>query len=137
MDGLQGAVLSVKLRHLPAWNEARRAHAQFYRTLLVGLENAILPHEAYYARHVYHIFAIRVQNRDQIMKALAEKGIQCGVHYPIPVHLQEAYQSLGWQKDSFPIAEKCAEELLSLPMFAELTEEQIVYVANAIWSLRH
>jgi dTDP-4-amino-4,6-dideoxygalactose transaminase len=132
MDGLQGAILSVKLKHLPAWNEARRAHAQFYRALLAGLENAILPREAYYARHVYHIYAIRVQNRDRVMKALAEKGIQCGVHYPITVHLQEAYHFLGLRPGSFPIAEKCAAELLSLPMFPELTKQQIEHVAGEV-----
>ncbi len=132
MDGLQGAILSVKLKHLKTWNKARRAHAQFYRALLSGLENVILPREALDAKHVYHIYAVRVQNRDRMMRALAEKGIQCGVHYPLPLHLQEVYHFLGWRQGSFPIAEKCAKEVLSLPMFPELTEEQIEYVAGAI-----
>jgi dTDP-4-amino-4,6-dideoxygalactose transaminase len=132
MDGLQGAILSVKLKHLAAWNNARRSHAQIYRALMAGLENVILPREAIDAKHVYHIYAIRVQHRDRMMKALAEKGIQCGVHYPIPLHLQEAYHFLGLPKGSFPIAEQCAEELLSLPMFPELTEEQIEYVARNV-----
>lgn len=132
MDGLQGAILSVKLKYLAAWNEARRRHAQLYRALLAGLENVVLPREAIDAQHVYHIYAVRVQNRDRAMKALAEKGIQCGVHYPIPLHLQEAYHFLGWRDGSFPIAEMCAVELLSLPMFPELTVEQLEYVASEI-----
>lgn len=132
MDGLQGAILSVKLKFLTSWNEARRSHAQLYRALLAGLENVILPREAIDAKHVYHIFAIRVQNRDRVLKALAEKGIQCGVHYPIPLHLQEAYHFLGLRPGSFPIAEKCAAELLSLPMFPELAKPQIEHVAGEI-----
>lgn len=132
MDGLQGAILSVKLKHLAAWNEARRSHAQLYRALLAGLENVILPREAIDAKHVYHIYAVRAANRDRLKKALAEKGIQCGVHYPIPLHLQEAYHFLGRREGSFPIAEKCAAAMLSLPMFAELTATQIEYVAGAI-----
>jgi dTDP-4-amino-4,6-dideoxygalactose transaminase len=132
MDGLQGAILSVKLKHLEAWNKARRGHAQLYRALLADLENLVLPCETMDVEHVYHIYAIRMRNRDRAMKALAERGIQCGVHYPIPLHLQEAYHFLGWHHGSFPIAEKCAEELLSLPMFPELTEEQIEYVAGEI-----
>jgi dTDP-4-amino-4,6-dideoxygalactose transaminase len=132
MDGLQGAVLSVKLKHLAAWNQARRGHAQLYRALLADLDNVILPREAVTGRHIYHIFAVRVPNRDRVMKTLAEKNIQCGVHYPIPVHLQEAYQFLGLRKGSFPIAEQHAAELLSLPMFPELTEEQIEYAAGEI-----
>jgi dTDP-4-amino-4,6-dideoxygalactose transaminase len=132
MDGLQGAVLSVKLKHLAAWNQARRRHAQFYRALLAGVDSVILPREAYYAEHVYHIYAVRAQNRDHLMKGLAEKGIQCGVHYPIPVHLQEAYHFLGKREGSFPIAEKCARELLSLPMFPELAKAQIEHVAGEI-----
>jgi dTDP-4-amino-4,6-dideoxygalactose transaminase len=133
MDELQAAILSVKLKHLEAWNKARRGHAQIYRALLAGLDNVILPREAIDAKHAYHIYAIRVRNRDRVLKALAEKGIQCGVHYPMPLHLQEAYHFLGWRQGSFPTAEKCAEQLLSLPMFPELTKDQIEYVADEIW----
>ena len=92
----------------------------------------IVPKEADYARHIYHIYAIRAQNRDKLMKFLAEKGISSGIHYPIPVHLQEAYQFLGLGKGSFPVAEKCANEFLSLPMFPELTNEQIEYIVEQI-----
>jgi dTDP-4-amino-4,6-dideoxygalactose transaminase len=132
MDELQAAILSVKLKHLEAWNKVRRGHAQIYRALLAGLENVILPREAIDAKHVYHIYAVRVRNRDRVMKALAERGVQCGVHYPMPLHLQEACHFLGWRRGSFPVAEKCAEQELSLPMFPELTKDQIEYVADEI-----
>jgi dTDP-4-amino-4,6-dideoxygalactose transaminase len=128
MDGFQGAVLSVKLKHLPVWNEARRENAQQYNELLAGVEGVITSKEADYAKHVYHIYAIRTERRDALIKALEEKDIFCGIHYPVPIHLQEAYKLLGYRTGSFPVAEKCAEELVSLPMFAELTEEQIEYV---------
>ena len=88
--------------------------------------------EADYAKHVYHIYAVRTKNRDALMNALAEKGIFCGIHYPIPVHLTEAYQFLGLSKGNFPITERCAEELVSLPMFPELIEHQIKQVVDRI-----
>jgi dTDP-4-amino-4,6-dideoxygalactose transaminase len=132
MDGIQGAVLSVKLKHLAAWNEARRKNARRYDELLAGLDQVVTPHEADYARHVYHIYAIRAHHRDTLISALAEKDIHCGIHYPVPVHLQEAYGFLGLKKGSFPVAEKCAEEFVSLPMYPELTREQIEFVASEI-----
>jgi dTDP-4-amino-4,6-dideoxygalactose transaminase len=132
MDGLQGAVLGVKLRHLPDWNEKRRRRAYMYREQLSGVNGIILPREMEYARHIYHIFALRVPKRDEFMAALTEKGVGCGIHYPVPVHLQGAYSFMGLQRGSFPVAEKCADELVSLPMFAELTEEQIEYVAYEV-----
>ena len=132
MDGLQGAVLSVKLKDLSAWNEARRRNAELYGELLSDVKNVITPEEADYAKHIYHIYAIRTQNRDAFMNNLAEKNIHCGIHYPIPIHLQQAYQLLGNGAGSFPTAEKFAKELVSLPMFPELNEEQIQFVANEI-----
>jgi len=132
MDGLQGAILSVKLKRLAHWNEARRKNAQLYNELLSNVDGVFIPREADYAKHIYHIYAIRVQNRDALINALAEKGISCGIHYPVPVHLQEAYHFLELGKGSFPIAEKCAEELVSLPMYPELTKEQIEYVTRQI-----
>ncbi len=132
MDGIQGAVLSVKLKYLEAWNEARRRHARLYTELLGGLDGIIVPHEPDYARHIYHIYAIRARHREVLMSALAEQGIHCGIHYPVPVHLQEAYHFLGLRKGSFPVAEACAEEFVSLPMYAELTPEQIEYVGRQI-----
>jgi len=132
MDGLQAAVLSVKLKHLAVWNEARRKNAQLYDRLLSNVDSVITPVEADYARHVYHIYAIRTRNRDSLIGALAEKDILCGVHYPVPIHLQEAYKFLGNQRGSFPIAEKVTSELVSLPMFAELGQEQIKRVSDEI-----
>ncbi len=137
MDGIQGAVLNAKLKHLPAWNEARRRNARLYNQLLSGVEGVILPQEAEYAKHIYHIYAVRVPKRDRLMSALGEKGVSCGIHYPIPIHLQEAYRSMGWKKGDFPVAEKCANEFLSLPMYPELTAEQIAFVAQQIKELVH
>lgn len=132
MDGLQGAVLRVKLKHLPVWNQARRENAQLYNELLADVDSVITPTEADYAKHVYHIYAIRNKNRDALISALAEKNIFCGIHYPVPIHLQEAYKLFRYEKGDFPIAEKCAEELVSLPMFPELTGEQIEYIVREI-----
>ncbi len=134
MDGFQGAVLSVKLKHLPAWNEARRENAQLYSDFLAGVDDIITPAEAAHARHIYHIYAVCVQNRDKLISTLAEKDIDCGIHYPIPIHLQDAYRFMGYKEGSFPIAEKCADELVSLPMFPELTQEQIERVSDEIKS---
>ncbi|GAB6192894.1 DegT/DnrJ/EryC1/StrS family aminotransferase [Desulfocastanea catecholica] len=132
MDGFQGAVLDVKLPHLPAWTDARRKNAKLYNQLLKNVTQITLPFEADYAQHVYHIYAIRAQNRDKLINKLAEQGITCGIHYPVPLHLQEAYQFLGYTEGDFPIAEKCAQEFVSLPMFAELEEESIRYIAKKI-----
>jgi len=132
MDGIQGAVLGVKLKYLAGWNDARRRHAKAYTEQLSPLTEVLKPREEAYAKHVYHIYAIRVKERDRLMAALAGKGIGCNIHYPVPIHLQEAYRSLNLGPGSFPVAEKCASEYLSLPMFAELTPEQITYVADQV-----
>jgi dTDP-4-amino-4,6-dideoxygalactose transaminase len=132
MDGFQGAVLSVKLKHLSAWNEARRRNAKLYNELLADVDKIQRPVEAEYAKHVYHIYAIRTSKRDALMSALAGKNIFCGIHYPIPLHLQEAYRFLGYGPGTFPVGEKSATEFVSLPMFPELTNEQISQVVNAI-----
>jgi len=132
MDGIQGAVLSVKLKHLNIWNEARKKNAQLYHDLLADTPYVITPLEADYARHVYHIYAIRIQDRDALISTLVEKDISCGIHYPIPIHLQDAYKFLGYQKGSFPVTELCAEQLVSLPMFPELTQEQVEMVCREI-----
>lgn len=132
MDGIQGAVLSVKLRHLDKGNAARRSHAALYNTLLAGEEKLRLPREAKDRLHVYHLYAVRAPRRDAIIETLAKHGIHCGIHYPIPVHLQEAYSSLRLAKGSFPVAERCAEEFISLPMFPELTQDQIETVAREL-----
>jgi dTDP-4-amino-4,6-dideoxygalactose transaminase len=132
MDGIQGAVLSLKLRHLERANLLRRQHASQYNQAFMGIDEVATPFEADYARHVYHVYAIRVQERDEVRRFLEETGVGCGVHYPIPIHLQEACRSLGYPQGAFPVAENLAEEFLSLPMFPELTEEQIEYVASRV-----
>ncbi len=132
MDGLQGAVLSVKLQHLPAWSRARRENAQVYNELLEGVNGIVIPQEADYAKHVYHIYPILIRQRDRLIEYLAQKEISCGIHYPIPVHLTEAYKALGYKKGDFPVTEKCADQLVSLPMFPELSKEQIIYVNQEI-----
>lgn len=137
MDGIQGAVLSVKLKHLAAGNRARQSHARLYDQLLQGVKGVVTPKVADYGTPVVHLYPIRVQKRDDLLRLLGEKGINCGIHYPIPLHLQEAYAFLNLPKGSFPVAEKCAEEFLSLPMFPELSVEQITEVATAIKSLIH
>lgn len=135
MDGFQGAVLSVKLKHLSEWNEARRQNAKLYHGLLNGFENIVLPKEADYNKHIYHVYSLRMKNRDAVIDGLSKKDIHCGIHYPVPIHLTEAYQYLGLKKGAFPIAEEYAEELISLPMFAELTKAQIEHVVHEIGRL--
>ena len=132
MDGIQAAVLRIKLRCLAGWNAARRAHAERYHQLLGHLPGLVLPRAVQHRTHVYHIYPLRTQHRDERLKQLADRGIGCGIHYPIPVHLQEAYRSLGYSRGSFPVSEKCANELLSLPMFPELTESQLQTVAAEV-----
>jgi dTDP-4-amino-4,6-dideoxygalactose transaminase len=130
MDGFQGAILSVKLKHLPDWNEARRRNAIRYNEMLGKTNGVVIPRESPNNNHVYHIYAIRVKNRDDVINALAGRDIHCGIHYPIPLHLQEAYRGLGYKKGSFPVAEACVAEFVSLPMFPELTNSQIQFAAG-------
>jgi dTDP-4-amino-4,6-dideoxygalactose transaminase len=132
MEAIQGAVLGVKLKYLAGWTERRRANAQKYNERLAGLGQVVTPKEMPYARHVYHLYVIRAQKRDELQKYLAEKAIATGLHYPIPLHLQKAFQHLGYKKGDFPVAEKAADEILSLPMYPELTDDQIDYVCEAI-----
>jgi dTDP-4-amino-4,6-dideoxygalactose transaminase len=131
MDGLQAAVLRVKLKHLQSANDRRRSHARLYRELLADLP-VIIPVEAPQNHHVYHVYAVRVSDRDRMLEALTRAGIGCGIHYPVPVHLQEAYRGLGHGSGSFPVAELCAGEFLSLPMFPELTSDQIRLVVHEL-----
>jgi dTDP-4-amino-4,6-dideoxygalactose transaminase len=132
MDGIQAAVLSVKLRHLDEANSLRRKHAAEYNEAFAGIDEVLTPLEATYAWHVYHVYAVRVQERDVVARNLQEKGVGCAVHYPVPIHLQDACRNLGYKKGAFPIAESLADQFLSLPMFPELTEEQIEYVARCV-----
>jgi dTDP-4-amino-4,6-dideoxygalactose transaminase len=134
LEGMQGAILRVKLRHLEAWTEARRAHAARYDAALKGA-GVKAPEAMPYARHVYHVYAVRSQNRDALARGLQERGISTGIHYPTPVHLQPAYSDLGYGPGSFPVAEALSREVLSLPMFPELRPEQIDEVAAAVRAL--
>jgi dTDP-4-amino-4,6-dideoxygalactose transaminase len=137
LEGIQGAVLNVKLKHLDRWNELRRAHAARYRELLSGMDEAgalKLPRELPYARHIYHLYVVQCEARDALQKHLAAAGVQTGIHYPVPVHLQPAYASLRHSAGDFPEAERQAARVLSLPMFPELTGAQIEHVAEALRS---
>jgi len=132
MDGIQGAVLRVKLRSLESWNAARRAHARRYSELLAGVGDLALPITAAERTHVFHLYVVRVSDRDRVLAKLGAAGITCGIHYPCPVHLQEAYRNLGFARGSLPVTERCSEECLSLPMYAELTPAQIRAVVDAL-----
>jgi len=132
MDGIQGAILSIKLKHLNSWTTARRAHAKAYNQAFAHVHGVLTPKEAEVSKHVYHLYVLRVKNRDQILKNLAERGVNCAIHYPVPLHLQEAYKGLGVGPGSFPVAERCAQEIISLPMFPELSSEDIATVVREI-----
>jgi dTDP-4-amino-4,6-dideoxygalactose transaminase len=137
MDGIQGAILNVKLKRLLDWNDARRQNAAIYDNLLADIDDIRIPQEADYAKHVYHIYAIRVQNREGLMTSLAENQIYCGIHYPLSIHLQKAYLKLGYKQSDLPIAEKAASEFLSLPMYPELAFEQQKQVKDKIQKYYH
>jgi dTDP-4-amino-4,6-dideoxygalactose transaminase len=132
MDGIQGAILRVKLRHLEKWTEARRTNARHYTTLLKNVEAVAAPTEAAGRRHVYHIYAVRSSDREALRQSLDAAGIATGLHYPIPVHLQKAHADLGHHKGDFPVSEQVASEVLSVPLYPELTSEQIATVVDAI-----
>jgi dTDP-4-amino-4,6-dideoxygalactose transaminase len=131
LDSIQAAVLNVKLRYLDGWNARRLEHAKRYDALLA---DAGLPTPKRLADegHVYHLYVTEVRNRSEVMQQLAQRGIQTGIHYPIPIHLQLAYRDLGYARGRFPKTEAAADRIVSLPMFAELTVEQIEYVATAL-----
>lgn len=131
LDGLQAAILRAKLPYLPAWTEARRAHARRYTELLSG-SGVTTPREAADARHVFHIYAIRAPKRDAMLKHLQAHGIGAGVHYPVPVHLQPATRAAGYPAVSLPVTERIAREVVSLPLYPELTAEQIAFVAQTV-----
>ncbi len=133
LDTLQAAVLGIKLRRLEEWTERRRQHASLYRRLMaagVAAGQLACPAEADYGRHVYHLFVVRVADRDRVRGELKRHGIETGVHYPIPLHLSQAYRHLGYREGDFPVAEKLSKEILSLPMYPELSEEQIETVCD-------
>lgn len=131
LDTLQAAIVRVKLKYLDKWNEMRKKNADAYNKALSKLD-VILPSVNKFCEHVYHLFVIRIQNRDGLLEYLKSKGIFCGIHYPIPIHLQKACSDLNYKNGDFPITEKCAKEVISLPMFPELTKDEINYIAEEI-----
>src|SRR5262249_25701269 len=131
MEGVQGAILRVKLRYLEAWTEARRAHAAAYGQLLAE-SGLTLPVELPGNRHVYHVYALLTPRREEFMNSLSSQGVQTGIHYPYPVHLLPAYDDLGYERGAFPVSESIAAQEVSLPMFPELTAEQVEAVGQAV-----
>ncbi len=132
MDAIQAAVLRIKLEHLEAWTAARRAHAASYDSLLTKANAVQVPARDGVYRHVYHVYAVRLARRDAARRRLEAAGITCGMHYPVPVHLQAAYRDLGYGPGAFPVAESFARETLSLPMYPELTADQIAEVVSVV-----
>jgi dTDP-4-amino-4,6-dideoxygalactose transaminase len=132
LDSIQAGILSVKLRHLAEWNRKRRQAAQRYDEMFSSVDGVIAPYQPDWSRAVYHLYVIRVQNREGLQKRLAEAKVDTGIHYPLPLHLQKAYANLGYRKGDFPVAEKIAAEILSVPMFPQITVGQQVRVVNEI-----
>jgi dTDP-4-amino-4,6-dideoxygalactose transaminase len=135
LDELQAAVLNVKLQYLERWNEARVKAAGRYRENLATHPSIVLPEQTAHSSHVYHLFVIQIEgNRDAIIEQMAHKGVQCGIHYPLPLHRQQAYDRLGYKEGDFPRAEAIAKRIISLPLFPEITGEQIDYVCECLTS---
>jgi len=134
LDTLQAAVLGVKLKYLDEWNAARRAAAAHYTEQLKGVGDVITPSVRENAEHVFHLYVIQSGHRDALQKYLKEQGVNCLIHYPIPVHLQKAYSSKGWKRGDFPLTEKLAGNILSLPIFPGITKSQIDFVCDKIRS---
>ena len=133
LDEIQAAILRVKLRYLEQWNDARRAHARTYTEQLRGKVEAV-PVEEPWAKHVYYVYVVQVQDRDAFRKHLEQEGIATGIHYPIPIHLQPACARYGYTRGMLPVTEVVAERIVSLPMYPELTDEQISHVVQAVKS---
>jgi dTDP-4-amino-4,6-dideoxygalactose transaminase len=134
LDAIQAGFLQVKLKRLHAWNEQRRKHANRYTALLQGLDGVMTPVEPGWCRGVYHLYVIRTRERDALQKYLLDRNIVTGLHYPIPLHLQKAYAGYDFAEGDYPESEVASREILSLPMFPGLTEEQQDQVVNAIRS---
>lgn len=132
MEGLQGAILRVKLRYLEQWTEARRAHAASYTRLLAGSGGVTTPYSTPHVRHVYHVYSILVNDRDAMIDKLRAKEIQFAIHYPIPIHLMEAHADLGYRRGDFAVAERVAEQVLALPIYPEMTAAQVEKVSEVV-----
>jgi dTDP-4-amino-4,6-dideoxygalactose transaminase len=131
LEGIQGGVLAVKLPHLDGWNDNRRVLAARYRELFAG-SKVVTPREMDYSHHVYHLYVVVVEDRESLKKALSEQGIENGLHYPVPLHMQKAYAYLGYKKGDFPVSEHVAENHVSLPMYAELPIEHVEHIAKTV-----
>lgn len=135
LDGIQGAVLDVKLKHLPTWNTVRRAHADYYTELLTSIDDSVVtPYESPHVRAVYHLYVIRTRARDALLQHLKEQNIEAGIHYPVPLHMQPVYKHLGYARGAFPETERAAREILSLPLYPELMHAQMERVVDALRS---
>ncbi len=132
LDALQCAILDIKLKKLDEWNGRRRQVAQWYRDRLDGNEKVVLPIVPAGREHIYHLYVVRVPERERVMQELGGQEIACGLHYPIPLHLQAAYADLGYRKGQFPVTEMVADSILSLPMFPTMTEEMVDFVCSAL-----
>ncbi len=132
LDTLQAAILRVKLKKLKKWNRMRQKAARVYNKFLKDVNGVITPYAAPFLEHVYHVYAIRTKRRDEVFQRLKEKGIGVIIHYPIPLHLQKVYKELGYQKQDFPVAEKVAKEIISLPMFPHIKTSQIKFTADTL-----
>jgi dTDP-4-amino-4,6-dideoxygalactose transaminase len=132
LDEIQAAVLRAKLPYLETWNLRRREHAAHYGELLAGIEGIVPPSAADYAEHVYHQYAVLVPRRDELAEYLRQQGIGVGIYHPVPCHLQPALRYLGYERGDLPVTERIADEILSLPMYPELTSEQRAYVVDTI-----
>jgi len=132
LDALQAAILRVKLRHLEDWNKERREKAKLYNQLLEPFPKIITPKMLDSTVPVYHLYVVRIKNRDRLQNILKTKGISTGIHYPLPLHLQPAYSYLGYKEGEIPMTERVSKEILSLPMYAELKEEDITYICEAM-----
>ena len=131
LDTMQAAILRVKLRYLEKWNAARRWNAKLYQKHLEG-SGVVVPGEAGGAESVWHLYVIRTEQRDALKEHLINKGINASIHYPIPIHLQPAYHDLGYKRGDFPVTEAHADRILSLPMYAELTDRQIEFISQTV-----
>ena len=132
LDAIQAGVIRIKLKRLNDWNQARRENAKYYNELLSMIDGVTIPYEPDFSQAVYHLYVILVDDRDGLQKFLADKGVATGLHYPLALHLQKAYAHLGHKEGDFPVTENVAKKLLSLPMFPELTRDQIEYVSKSI-----
>lgn len=132
LDTLQAAILRIKLKKLPLWNKLRKEAAYLYNQCFKDTPEVVIPYESAFAKHIYHVYSIRVKNRDELLQLLKNKGIGALIHYPIPLHLQEAYKNLGYKKGDFPVSEKIAGEIMSLPIYPFIKETQVRYVADVI-----